>query len=120
MTPHTASDVYGLLAATLRVLPEPIVLCDNDHVLFANDAAQRLLGGSRAAGVKGAPCEVFFDPEYADVNAEQLRYVLNNLMEFTDYPVKVRTLDGVVLRLRADARPVSLDGVTLAMVTLAV
>lgn len=120
MNVHSAVDTLDeVLAEALKVLPEPVMLCDDDHILFANEAAQRLLGGSRAAEVESAPCKDFFDPEYADVNAEQHGYVLHNLVKFTDFPLKVHTLDGQILRLRVDMRPVSFDGMTVVMVTLA-
>jgi len=117
---HFAGDnLDEVVAATLRMLPEAIVLCDETHVLFANEAARRLLGGSRAAEVEGASYLRFLDHEYADTNAEQQAYVLHNLVEFVDFPVKVHTLDDEILRLRVGMRPVSLDGTTVAMVKLA-
>jgi len=116
---HYAGDhLDQVLAASLRMLSQPVVLCDEAHVLFANEAAKRLLGGSKAAEVQGSPHARFFERE-ADVNAEQYANVLHNLVEFFDFPVKLRTLDDEILPLRVHMRPVSLNGTTVAMVTLA-
>ena len=118
MTVHSASDVGQLLAEALKVLPEPVVLYDDDHVLFANEAAARLLGASTPADLEGACLDGFVVPELTDVSHERRGYVMQDGLEFTGLPVKVCTLDGQIMPLRVDVRPISLDGMTVAMVTL--
>ena len=119
MTARFADDsLNALLAAALRELPEPVVLYDDEHFLFANSVAQRILGASAAAQVEGARLDDFVS-DFADVSAERRGYVFDRHMVLANVPLRICTLDGQVLRLRVDMRPLSLHETTVVMVTLA-
>jgi PAS domain S-box-containing protein len=117
---HSAErDLGDVCRVALEALPEPVMIYDEERVVFANRAAQRLLGADGPEDLDGVDVGTFLVPELADVSPERRRYVMRNRMEFSRLPIKVRTMDGRIAMLVVDIRPISFDGTTVAMVTLA-
>lgn len=76
-------EIDEVLGAALRALPEPVMIYDDDRVLFANAAAQRLLGASSADDLEGASVQSFLVPELADVSPQRRKYVMQDHVQLT-------------------------------------
>jgi PAS domain S-box-containing protein len=114
---HEAISSY--LAAALDALGLPVLLHDDNHVLYANGAARQILGAATPAEIEGLCLDTFAVPELASVIKERRTYLLQKDMAFTDLPIMMRTLDGRTIHLRVDAQPITVDGSTVGMVTIA-
>ena len=119
MPAESADSMDKLLAAALEALPGPVMIYDQDRVVYANAASWRMLGAVTRDDVVGQRLDAFLPAEFADASNERRAYVIGREMEFTNLRAKIRTLDGRTLTLNVDVRPISLDGRTVAMVTLA-
>lgn len=95
------------------------MLYDNECVLFANESAQRMLGATSVDEIEGVSLDVFLVPELQHVSTERRGYVMRDLVGLNDLALKIRTLDGRIVHLRVNIRPISWRGTTVAMVTLA-
>lgn len=111
-------DASQLLVAALDALDLPVLLHDDDHVVFANAASARLLGAAKGADLAGLALDSFLDPELKAMARERRAYLMHNHMSFDDLPIKMHTLDGRVIHLRVDARPIAFGDATVGMVTL--
>jgi PAS domain S-box-containing protein len=107
-----------LLERALMLVPEPVVLYDDERILFANLAARRILGATAETELEGARLDDFVTPDLAEISEERRGYVVRNGLEFTDLPVKVRALDGRIMLMNVDIRPLTVGTKTVAMVTL--
>jgi PAS domain-containing protein len=112
-------EMETLAAAALDALSLPVLLHDDNHVLFANAAARQLLGPATASEIEGLSLDTFLVPELANVTVERRGYLLRNRLVFNDLPILMRALDGRTLHLRVDAQPITVGQSTIAMVTLA-
>ena len=120
MTARSDGDGQAALyRAALDVLPDPIVIYDDTQVLYANDAACRLLGGAKEMQLQGRRVEAFVLPELAEVSTQRRAYVMEQGIELKNLIVKVRGLNGEPTVLRVDIRPISFESSTAAMATLA-
>jgi PAS domain-containing protein len=111
-------ETSQLLVAAVDALDLPMLLHDQDLVLFANSAAAKVLGAVSGADIAGLSLDSFLDPELASMARERRAYLLRNQVIFDDLPIKMRTLDGRTVHLRVDARPISFHDSTIGMVTL--
>jgi two-component system, sporulation sensor kinase A len=112
-------DVACMFQAALEALPDPVMIYDDQSVLFANDAACRMLGAESPAHVIGLDLEGFLVPELAQASPERRRCVIEQRIELSGVPVKVNGVGGQVISVDVDIRPVCYDGRTVAMVTRA-
>jgi len=108
----------GLYRAALDALPEPILIYDDEHVLYANEAASGFLGGSDAAPLIGADVSGFVSPDLHDISPARRAYVLKGGIHLRNLLVKVRGIDGEPIALRVNIQPIHFDGRTAAMATL--
>ena len=113
---NTDTAVYR---AALDALPDPVLIYTDTHVVYANRAACSMLGGSEALLLRGMRVEDFILPDLAEVNNARRAYVIDQGVELRDLTVKIRGLDGVPVVFHVDIRPISFDGTTAAMATLA-
>jgi PAS domain S-box-containing protein len=115
---HSA-DAKCIHAAALDALPDPVLVYDDEQVLYANDAAKRLLGGAAPVDLQGMPVEKFILPDFAEISDSRRTYVMEQGVALTNLPVKIRGLDGSVRTLHVDIRPISFGGTSAALATLA-
>lgn len=107
-----------MLAAAMDALDLPVLVHDDERILFANAAAVRTLGGSAGADFAGLTLDAFVVPELAPVIRERRGYLLSHRVEFRELPIKMQALDGTELRLVVNARPIVLKDRTVGLVTL--
>lgn len=112
-------DASQLLVAALDAMTIPIMLHDDDFILFANSAAARILGAEPGADIAGLSLDTFVVPELAAVTKERRNYLLHSGMVFAALPIQMRTLDGRTIRLTIDARSIDFQGTKIGVVTLA-
>ena len=105
--------------AALDALSVPVLLHDDDLIIFANSAAAAFLGAEPGADIAGLSLDTFVIPELASVTRERRTYLLHTGMAFSALPIQMRTLDGRTVRLTIDARPIEFQGQTIGLVTLA-
>ena len=109
----------AICRAVLDALPDPVLIYDDSCVLYANAAANRILGGSEPSKLLGMSVENFILPDLAEINNARRAYVLNQGVEIRDLILKIRDLEGRPTVLRVDIKPIRFDGATVAMATLA-
>ena len=112
-------EASQLLVAALDALRVPILIHDDDLIIFANAAAAEFLGAEPGADIAGLSLDAFVVPELASVTRERRTYLLHTGMVFDALPIQMRTLDGRTVRLTIDARPIEFQGHTIGLVTLA-
>ena len=117
--PPAEKDAAGILRAALDALDQPVMLYDDERIVFANVAAHDVLGASRPHELIGRSVESFLIPEMREVSDARRSYVLESGLTLTNLPIKVVRADGETVQLKVDIRPISYDGSTVAMVTLA-
>jgi len=109
----------GVLEAAMDEMTLPVMLHDEEVILFANAATRRILGAAERSDIEGLRLDSFMIPEMLPVNRERREYLLRDRAVFSAVPVKMRTLDGREIRLTVDARPIVVDGRTYGLVTIA-
>jgi PAS domain S-box-containing protein len=103
----------------LDTLQEPVLIYDEMQVIYANDAACRVLGGVEPGRLEGVRVQDFILPDLADISDARRAYVIEQGVELSNLLVKVRDLDGEPIVLRVDIRPLTFENRTAAMATLA-
>jgi PAS domain S-box-containing protein len=117
--PPDSVETSGLFEAALEALALPVLLHDEDRVIFANASAREFLGAATRADIEGLPLDTFVVPDMEAVTQERRAYLMRDRVAFPDVPIKMRTLDGRTVRLTVAARPIAFEGRTLGLVTLA-
>jgi PAS domain S-box-containing protein len=114
----TDSDKNDLYRLALDVLAEPVLIYDAQRVVYANEAACRLLRADELSSLIGMSVRGFILPELADINDARRAYVLEEEVQIDDLPMKIRGLDGAPLVLRVNVRPLRVGEAIVAMATL--
>lgn len=113
-----AAEHPDIFSAALEALPTPVLVYNDDRVLYANPAAAKVLGSGMSSRVAGTPVAAFTIPELADINGQRRTFVLENGVPLRDLVVKIRGLDGATAILHVDIRRISCDDGSVAMATL--
>jgi PAS domain S-box-containing protein len=109
----------ALYQAALDNLPHPVLIYDAEKILYANEAACQALCGACTSRLRGMGVDNFTLPDLADVNDARRSYVMDQGVALSNLMVKIRKLDGECAVLRVDIRPISFNGTTAALATLA-
>jgi len=117
--PSADTDAAGILRAAFDALEDPVMLYDRERIVFANAAAHDALGASTPRELVGRNVEGFLPPEMREVSDARRSYIIDSGLTLTNLPVKVVRTDGEIVQFNVDIRPVSYNGSTVAMVTLA-
>ena len=116
MSPVTRDS---MCAAALEVLPDIVLLHDEERILFANAACRRFLGATRPEDLEGHPLDTIVHPDARDAGRERRRLLLDGDSPLKGIPVKLVALDGELKHLTVDAHPLVFDGVKAALVVAA-
>ena len=119
MGSDSANTDLAILRAALDALPGPILLYDDERVIFANAAAHSVLAARKPGDLIGQALETFLLPDLRGVSEERRGWVLRDGVPVHNLQMKIVRNDGEVVLLTVDIRPISRDGVTVGMVTLA-
>jgi PAS domain-containing protein len=112
------TEASQLLVVAMDALRIPVLLHEDDVIIFANAAAAEFLGAEPGADIAGLSLDTFVVPELASITKERRNYLLHTGVTFADLPIQMRTLDGRTVRLKIDARPITFNGATIGMATL--
>lgn len=116
---NTAVIRDSMCAAALEVLPDIVILHDEERILFANAACRRFLGASRPEELEGHALDTIVHPDARAAGQERRRLLLDGDRPLKGIPVKLVTLDGELRHLTVDAHPLIFDGVKAALVVAA-
>ncbi len=100
------SGTRSLHEAALDELPWPILIHDQQHVLFANCVAAQALGARSSAELKGRPISEIVHPDGVEAGATRRRIVMERGHVITDVPVKLVGLDGITRYAIVTGRPI--------------
>jgi PAS domain S-box-containing protein len=112
-------EMRGVLEAALEALTLPVMLHDEESILFANAATRQILGATRRDEIEGLTLDTFVVPEMLTLTQERRAYLLRDHAVLSGVPVKMKTLDGREIRLVVDARPIVVGERTFGLVTIA-
>ena len=98
------------------VAPAPFIVVDCGTVLFANDAALRVLGHSDASALIGKGHEVLLHPDLLVAARARQELVASASRRFPDTPTKVLTADGGAAQHSVDLYPIEVEGRMLTAV----
>jgi two-component system sporulation sensor kinase A len=102
--------------AALEVLPDVVLIHDEERILFTNAACRRVLGASRPEDLEGRPLDVIVHPDAYAAGKERRRLLMNGSRSLRGIPLKLVALDGETKRLTADAHPLDFGGARAGMV----
>lgn len=111
-------EMSGLLETAMEALALPLLLHDEDNIVFVNAAGREILGAATRADIEGLSLDSFATPDLTPFTQERRAYLLRDRVAFTEVPIKMNTLDGRTVHLTVDARPVLFEGKTFGLVTV--
>ena len=106
----------NLFEATLEVLPDIVLIHDEELILFANAACRRFLAAGPPEDLEGRPIDAIIHPDAYAAGRERRRLLLDSERCLWDIPLKVITLDGQTKHVTVDAHPLVFNGVKAGMV----
>jgi len=115
-SPNTPVVRDSMFEAALEVVPDVVLIHDEEVILFANAACRALLAAQSPEDLEGQPIENVVHPDASSAGRERRRLLLDGDRCFRDIPLKVVTLDGQAKHLTADAHPIEFNGVKVGMV----
>jgi PAS domain S-box-containing protein len=102
--------------AALEVLPDIVLIHDEQRIIFTNAACRRVLGASRPEDLEGRPLEIIVHPDGREAGKERRRILMNGDRSLRSIPIKLVALDGATKHLTVDAHPLNYGGVRAGMV----
>lgn len=106
----------SVCAAALEVLPDIVLIHDDELILFANAACRRILGASRPEDLEGRPLDIIVHPDGREAGKERRRILMNGNRSLRSIPIKLVALDGETKRMTVDAHPLEFGGARAGMV----
>jgi len=101
--------------AVLEAMALPILIQDQDTILFANAAARAHLGATDRSQIEGHPIMSIVHADGLSAAIERVGFVFATHQRLRRVPVKLRALDGRILHVEADAYPLRAGGQTAAL-----
>jgi PAS domain-containing protein len=105
-----------MFEAALEVLPDVVLIHDEQLILFANAACRSVLAAETPEDLEGQPIELIVHPDAFAAGRERRRLLLDGDRILRGIPLKVIALDGKTRHLTADAHPLVFRGVKVGMV----
>jgi PAS domain S-box-containing protein len=102
--------------AALEVLPDIVLIHDEERILFANAACRHVLGASRPEDLEGRPLNMIVHPDAREAGKERRRILMHGNRSLRGIPLKLVALNGETRRLTADAHPLEFGGARAGMV----
>jgi PAS domain-containing protein len=106
----------SIFEAALEVLPDIVLIHDEELILFANAACRSVLAAETPQDLEGQPIELIVHPDACDAGRERRRLLLDGDRILRGIPLKVIALDGTAKHLTADAHPLLFGSVKAGMV----
>jgi PAS domain-containing protein len=106
----------SMFEAALEVLPDIVLIHDEELILFANAACRSLLAAESPQDLEGHPIELIVHPDAFAAGRERRRLLLDGDRVLRNIPLKVVALDGEAQHLTADAHPLVFNGAKAGMV----
>jgi PAS domain-containing protein len=103
-------ELSGLCGAALDVLPQAILICDCEKILYANTAAARLLKATSADPLAGLKLDEFVHPDMHTPGGIRRQLLTKSRQRLLGLPAKVFARDGSVVTALTDARPIEYEG----------
>ncbi|MFF2888960.1 PAS domain S-box protein [Paenibacillus sp. NPDC057967] len=96
--------------ALVQYLPDGILVHSDCRIVFANDAAVRLLGATVVDELLGQPIFLFIHPDYAHQLEERIEQFLKAGRPHRSAFRKFVRLDGEIVKTEVHAVPITFDG----------
>jgi PAS domain S-box-containing protein len=110
------ADRPSLFEAALEVLPDIVLIHDEELILFANAACREFLAAGLPEDLEGRPIDTIIHPDAYASGREQRRLLLDNERCMRGIPLKVIALDGQTKHVTVDAHPITFNGFSAGMV----
>lgn len=94
----------------VHLLPDGLIVYDNDHIVFANVSALKMIGVSRLDEIIGHPLYRFIHPDYVDDLPAQIQYMINEARPSNFVYNKLLRLDNGAVDVEMRAVAVKYDG----------
>lgn len=107
-----------LFSAALEVLPDIVLIHDEELILFANAACRRFLAAESPEDLEGRPIDVIVHPDAYAAGRERRRLLMEGDRPLRGIPLKLVALDGQAKYPTADAHPLMFNGVRAGMVVV--
>jgi PAS domain-containing protein len=116
---HGRSVVRGdMCGAALEVLPDIVLIHDEELILFANAACRQILAVEAPEDIEGQPINRVVHPDACEAGRERRRLLMEGDRSLKGIPLKVVAFDGQAKRLIADAHPIGFNGSKAGMVVV--
>lgn len=113
----THVETRALCEAVLESLPHPVLIHDDEGIIYANAPAMAILRADFADQIVGKPVECIVHEDGREAGAERRRLVTTHGTPLSGVPIKLRALDGTVVYMSCDARLLHVDGRKAILVT---
>jgi PAS domain S-box-containing protein len=95
---------YSMFEAALIALDSPIIIHAQHEILFANEAAHRVLRAQSPNALIGNDVTAIVHPDGLEAGHERRKLVLESGQTLRDVPVKLRAIDGTTLYATCEAK----------------
>jgi len=100
----------SMFRAALDALDVPIIIHGASAILFANEAAARVLHASSADDLLGIDVSSIVHPDGMDAGRERRQLMLEQGHRMHEIPLKLRALDGTTLYAIVDGKRIEWNG----------
>jgi PAS domain-containing protein len=114
-----SDQLAGFCAVALGMLSRPILVCDWDHILFANSAAARLLKAESADHLIGRSLDELVHPDMRTPGTMRRQLLTESRQPLLGLPAKLYACDGSIVTALTDAHPVEVEGKVVIVYSLA-
>ena len=105
-----ATPLEGIALALVEGAPDGVVVSHDGTVLFANEAAARMLGYESPRAMEGVPLSQWLLPEEAQEMGRRIHAMLTTGERFPPREYGARRLDGSPLRAEITSTPFVWEG----------
>jgi len=92
------------------VVPDIIMIHNEELVLFANAACRRFLAAQSPADIEGRPVDIVVHADSFAAGRERRRLLLEGGSPIKGIPVKIVSLDNQTKHVTVNAYPLAVDG----------
>ena len=110
----------SIFEAALVALDVPLIIHQSDIILFANDAANRVMRAPSAGALIGLDISSIVHPDGLEAGHERRRLVLERGQTLRGVPVKLCALDGTTLYANVEAKRIEWAGEAAILVVATV
>lgn len=104
-------------AAALEAFPYPVLIHDQDVILFVNAVCRGYLRANSSDQLVGQPVGVIVHEHTREAGVERRRLLFEQDAQMGSVPVKLRALDGTTLYAICDGGVITFDGRKAILIT---